>query len=444
MKLFSQKTIISILASLFTALFLFGGWFLFIRDGGSNSDNTSDNVSNDEMTTDELDSILKEEQDFVENQDLDTDIDTDELISDLPIQKNDEVPAEDTLDPHMRTAKELIKTFHINEAEEELGLADDGEEKAYYLGLVSAYKGDSESAITHLTRAKELDADRTIISLYAGSYLDIFTFYETFSDPTPEYLDTLISKNFLATGELQLGIAKLKFILSEHPDYEDAIILLGSAYMIHGNFEQAIVALTSALPTNRSEVYYWLGLAYYYNNNYKKANIAYKQAENKAYEPLYHLYEKMGNSYLAEKDYKKAATYYKKSVMQDEARYFIDLYIRPVWIYNDILHDPDNALEISERAQKYNPNSAMADNLLGWTYIAMKEYDTALEYLFDAMEKDDEIPAVYLNIGLAYKAQEEYNDAIKYFEEAIDRDDGSIAKRAKAEKIKTQALLDEE
>ena len=197
MKLFSQKTIISILASLFTALFLFGGWFLFIRDGGSDSDNTSDNVSNDEMTTDELDSILKEEQDFVEKQDLDTNIDTDELISDLPIQKNNKVPAEDTLDPHMKTAKELIKTFHINEAEEELNLADDGEEKAYYLGLVSAYKGDSESAIKYLTRAKELDADRTIISLYASSYLDIYTFYETFSDPTPEYLDTLISKNFL-------------------------------------------------------------------------------------------------------------------------------------------------------------------------------------------------------------------------------------------------------
>ena len=32
--------------------------------------------------------------------------------------------------------------------------------------------------------------------------------------------------------------------------------------------------------------------------------------------------------------------------MQDEAKFFIDMYIRPVWLYNDILHEPEKALKI--------------------------------------------------------------------------------------------------
>lgn len=422
----------SILLSLVTALVLFGAWFLFASRDNAASQATTD-TQEEQLTSDELDTILKEEQDYMEQEP--TDVDTSELTDELPIANNTETPAEDTLDPHLKTAKELIKVFRINEAKDELQLADDGEEKAYYQGLIAAYEGKPDEAVQYLTRAQELDAERSIISVYAASYLDIFSFYKSFSDPTPEYLDTLVSKNFLATGELQLGIAKLKFILSEHPGYTDAIILLGSAYMIHGNFEQAVKTLTSGLPTERSEVYYWLGMAYYYNHNYKKATIAYKQAENKEYEPRYKLYEKMGNAYLAEKNYTKAAEYYELSVAQDDARYFLDLYIRPVWIYNDILHEADKGLSLSERALEFNPNNAMALNLMGWSYISLGKYDTALEYLFDALDENDKIPAIYLNIGLAYKALEDYDNAKDYFKAAIEQDDSSISKRAKAEII---------
>ena len=85
----------------------------------------------------------------------------------------------------------------------------------------------------------------------------------------------------------------------------------------------------------------------------------------------------------------------------------------------------------------------MAGNLVGWSYIASKEYDMALEYLFDALEKDDKIAAIHLNIGLAYKAQEEYEDALTYFENAIELDEGSIGSRAKAEIVRIEQLREE-
>lgn len=385
------------------------------------------------LSDSQLDDILLEEQEFVEERIRDDSIDTEELRKELPVPKETETPGEESVDPHLRSAKELIKSFHIDEAIKELILADETAEKYYYQGLLYAYQGKSEEARTHFEQAKLEDGDASIVSAYADKYLETYRFFDTFQDATPEYLDTLISKDFLSTGELQLGIAKLKYIVSVEPDYDDAHILLGSAYMVHGNFPKAIETLTNILPTERGEVYYWLGLAYYYDNNVSKSIVAYKQAVNKGFEPAFSLYEKIADAYLSQKNYESAVSYYTKAIEEPEGRTQISMYIRPVWIYNDILKKPTKGLELSEIALQNNQESAMAQNLMGWSYISLGQYEEALDHLEFALDIDPELPAAHLNLGILYKEQEEYDRAKEYFKEAQKLDDGSIGTRAQEE-----------
>jgi tetratricopeptide (TPR) repeat protein len=159
----SRKTIY-IVAFIIVVILSIGGT-IWIRSGntdtGSNSDDTDQTT---DLSSETLDTILLEEQEFAENNM--SDVDTNELQAELPIAKQTETPGEDSLDPHLKSAKELIKAFRIDEAVEELIEADETAERLYYQGLIYAYKGQKENAIGMLEQAKALATDDPLISAY--------------------------------------------------------------------------------------------------------------------------------------------------------------------------------------------------------------------------------------------------------------------------------------
>jgi len=357
---------------------------------------------------------------------------------DLILAKETFTPGNDSGKPLVREAKELIGDYRIKEALDVFRQADTQESDQvtqYYLGILSAYLGQREQAQEYLKQAIESNTHPKTTA-YAQSFLDIYSYFASFQDAKIEFLDALICKELLAAGEFEIAIDKLRYITTAHPDYVDAWVLLGSAYLIQGKYDKATTALNEVLPTDRGEVYYWLGLAYYYQDDLNKSVSAYNQALRKGYQPRYRLYEKIGDIYLDENNYQKAAEQYSKALEEEEAKGYIDLYIRPVWLYNDVLNEPYQALYLAQQALLYHPEHAMAHNLVGWTYLTLEDYEQAKTHLKQAKQIDPNLPAAYLNLGRYFEAIGEDELAIQNYEDAYRLDpEGAVGESAEKRRL---------
>ncbi|MDD4351904.1 MAG: tetratricopeptide repeat protein [Candidatus Gracilibacteria bacterium] len=359
--------------------------------------------------------------------------------NELILAKENFTPGTDSPKPLVRKAKELISQNKFREALD-IFVQADGQESdqvtQYYIGIINAYLGQRDLAKEYLQKAV-LTATHPKTTQYASNFLKVYEYFDTFQGAGPEFLDTLIAKELLASGEFEIAVDKLQFITSTVTDYVDAWVLLGSAYLVQGQYQEATSTLDKVLPSQRAEVYYWLGLAYYYQNDLSKAIAAYTQALRKGYQPRYRLYEKIADIYLDKGNYEKAAQNYALALEQDEAKYYIDLYVRPVWLYNDVLNNPSQGLFLAEQALTYHPEHAMAYNLVGWSYLSLQDYEQAKFYLKKGKELDPNLAAIYLNLGRYFEAVGEIQNAIDNYEDALRLDpEGAIGKSAGERSVK--------
>jgi len=396
--------------------------------------NNEEQVDQEEVVVGDDEGMMTDESTEEDEKKVKKNVIISSLEKDPVVTKVEITPKEYSEDPHVKKAAGLIGEFLFSEAYDELKAANQEDPiVVYYMGLLSAYWGNRTEAEELLGRVVDMTSDERIIS-NAQEIIKTYQLFDTYQDGKSEFLDTLISKNFLEAGEIEIAIDKLKFVTENYVDYTDAWILLGSAYMVYGNYEKGIDTLTQVLPSQKPEVYYWLGLAYLYEEIHNKALAAMKQALNKNYQPLYKVHEKMGDIFLSLEDYAASAEAYEKALYLPEATKYIDLYVRPVWIYIDLLEEPQKALELSQKALENNPNSAMAHNLLGWSYLAMGQENSAKELLLKAKEMDPSVAAIHLNLGNYYREVEEYKLAKESYLQAVQLDpDGAVGKRARSE-----------
>lgn len=352
---------------------------------------------------------------------------------DLILAKETFTPATNSDKPLVQKAVSLIREYRINEAMDVFVQADTQESDQitqYYLGILHAYLGERKEAEEFLNKAVMTNSHPKTTS-YANRFIGAYNYYDTYQGAQAEFLDALISKELLASGEFEIAIDKLRFITSYNPAYIDAWVLLGSAYLIQGKYDQSTEALKEVLPTDRAEVYYWLGLAYYYQNNLDKSISGYAQALRKGYQPRYRVYEKIGDIYLDKSNYEKAVENYSLALAEEDAKSHIDLYIRPVWLYNDVLDDSEQALRLAQQALEFQPDNAMAYNLVGWSYLGLENFAEAKAYLKTAKELDPNLAAARLNLGRYFEAVGDTENALEYYAKARELDpDGAIGESA--------------
>ncbi len=339
-------------------------------------------------------------------------------------------PGNNSADNFIHQGKDFLANGKFVEAREAFAKASQADPTTvYYLGMMSSYFGERQASENYL---KSLNSGDVKLAQNAQKVLDAYTLFDTYQDGRQEFLAALVAKQFLVIGEIDLAIGKMEYVLSKMPNYTDVSTLLGSAYLIKGNYEKAISIFTKSLPNDRPEVYYWLGIAHFYEQNYNKAIGSFQLALNKGYKPQFKPHEKTADSYVALANFEQAVTEYQAAINTPDGSKYIDLYIRPVWVLIDKLRSPDRALALSNEAILKFPESAMAYNLLGWSYVASGSYDQGKTALDRALVLDPTLAAVHLNVGNYYRAQNNLVQAKAAYEQAINYDkSGSIARSAR-------------
>jgi tetratricopeptide (TPR) repeat protein len=126
--------------------------------------------------------------------------------------------------------------------------------------------------------------------------------------------------------------------------------------------------------------------------------------------------EKMADLYMARKEYREAASLYKRLSDQSPRN---PVYLNKLGI---ALHQQTAlgaALKYYERAAKVDPLYADAKNNIGTIWYQRKKYGKAIKAYQKAIAARSDMAVLYSNLGYAYFADKKYPEAITSFRQAL-------------------------
>lgn len=323
--------------------------------------------------------------------------------------------------------KTAVARAHINAREFEeakniiWNIENPSPQTKYYKGLISILYKDFEAAkniFNEIIAIAEAVEDKNLTE-NTQKYLDAFTTFSYYKEGEQIFLELLLAKTMTDAGEFEASIPLLFDIINKKNNYNDAWLVLGYAYLNTNKVLDAIDALlqAKALNTEKPQTLFFLGLAYFANNEIDEAIHYIEAADSAGYEPKDEINLKLGDLYLLKEEYKKAASKYESVLLVNQKN--IGIYIRAVWLNIDKLNNPEKALKLALNSLENHPGKAMSNNLAGWAYTANSNYDKAKEYLQIAKELDPKLEAAYLNFGWLYEKLEKTALAKEYYKKAF-------------------------
>lgn len=289
-----------------------------------------------------------------------------------------------------------------------------------YTDFEASKKLFKEISITPLKKGEQnLTVDK------AKKFSIAFDLFGSFKEGSPLYLETLLAKALTEIEEYEVSIPLLYDVISKKNNYRDAWIVLGYAYLNTGKIADSIDSFSQAesLSPNKPETLFFLGLAYFANDNIDRAIYYLEKSDKAGFEPKDEINLKLGDLYLIQQKYKKSAERYEKVIALNTSN--INIFAKAVWLNIEKLNTPDRALEIAANSITYYPNSAMSYNLAGWAYAALDRYDEAETYLKKALSIDPNLNEVNLNMGYMYERQGLKNFAQEFYRKAYLTGQGS-------------------
>ncbi len=256
-------------------------------------------------------------------------------------------------------------------------------------------------------------------------------------------------------------------VIGNHPMQGRVLGLLGSAYLVLENYDEALdyykqslaVAQELDIAAPQGEILLYIGYIYRIKGEYTKAINALQQGLVIA-QQLNHqdtegqILDLLGNNYLLLRNYDKALNYYQQSLANAQeldliaAQGGILFHIGEIYTikgdYNRGINSLQQSLVIAQKINNYQLRGDILD-LLGNTYSAIKNYDEALNYyqqsLAIAQELDDisHQGRLLISIGDIYIIKDDYTQAIVSFQQSL-----AIAKQVddiEIEKSAQQGLL---
>lgn len=289
----------------------------------------------------------------------------------------------------------------------------------YYQALIAAFFNDHE-------RAKELFQETIniktaqLISENAKKFLESYQEFEKYEGGKEIHLKTILAKSYDQTSQFTFAANILQEVLKEEPEYRDAWILLGYAYLNQGKYGDARESFQEAfdLDPEKAETRYFLGLAYFGEDNLEKAILNLEIALENGFQPQIQVKQKLAEMYLLNENYEKAIVFYEEIL--DETEVDVDFYIRPIWIYIEHLNIPLKALELAHKARSEHPDEAMGYNLLGWAETANDNLSQAETDLRKALEINPNLAAAYLNLGTLYEKKKKIDLAKENYKKAYE------------------------
>lgn len=332
-----------------------------------------------------------------------------------------------TIDETSTTAKVGVARSHINQRNIETAkdilweMSTEDPLVKYYTAITLVLYKDftgSKNLFTELVEADELAEIPDWIKENSQVFLDYHETFSYFTGGEKLYLQAMLCKALTDVKEYEAAIPLLFDIINEKNNYRDAWIVLGYAYLNTDKVLDAIDAFTSAkaLDENKPETLFFLGLAYFANDEIDKAVFYIEQADINGYEPKDQIDLKLGDLYLLQQEYDKSAAKYEDVL--DVNKTNMGVFIRVVWLNIDKLGEPQKALKYAYIALDEFPEDAMSYNLTGWSLTALENYTEAKKYLAKAIEIDPDLDAAALNLGWFYEKQGLITLAKEYYRRA--------------------------
>ncbi len=301
-------------------------------------------------------------------------------------------------------------------------LAPENASRIFYDGLLASYFGDHQVAqekLKNLLQTSFSEKSKQILSAYEE--------YALYPDGNENHLRALLSQKYNTLGFYNMTIEMLRPTLEARPDYRDAWILVGYAYLSLGKFHTAQNALEKAVsldPTN-DESAYFLGLTLTELGLNDPAIVQFKNAISNGFKPKQEVERHLAETLFRSEQYAESLEYFQKILEVKEST--IQDFIRPIWIAIEALKSPDMGITFGTQAVTRFPESAMAYNLLGWALVAKGDFENAEKALEKAKERDALLPALWMNYGKLKKGQGKKEEALALFQKAYELDKfGSI------------------
>lgn len=365
--------------------------------------------------------------------------------------ENAQIPLEEAMkaDPtnekiQLFYGKNLIELQDIEGAKAHfLSLTSTSPTVIYYKGIFAAYDSDYEGAKNNFNAVVKDGSDKTLVN-HATSYLNAMAEFDLAQDSPESYKKTLVSQSLIETDENTLAINLLYNVLRDEPDYRDAWILLGYAYLNEKKYTDAEDALLKAIemdPT-KAETRFYLGLSYFGLEEMASAVTQFELALQSGYEPRVQVYQKIGDAAVLLGNYTKAAEAYENAIALNSDD--VTLFIRPVWLYLDHLNNIERALELSQQAIITHPDNAMGYNLKGWAETYAQDYTAAEQDLSYALILDPNLAAAHLNFGRLYETQGNLDAAKESYKRAYTLDPASSIGGSAADKYNALVAKEQE
>lgn len=248
--------------------------------------------------------------------------------------------------------------------------------------------------------------------------LEDIDIYETFMDTPQAYLLSLVGQSLVDLEEYSLARRFFFEAIRDKGDYRDAWIYLGYSYLLSDSLVEAEKTLQKAkdLDPYSSITYFYLGLTQLGLEEFENSIKSFEQASGFGYEPNYQLQEYLGHNYYKLAKFDQAINAYAQVVSQNTVG--MDTLVRYGWLMIEYREDYSAAIVNGNRAISLYPEEGMPYNLLGWAYLAQEDYEAALAQFEIALQKNQEIPAVYLNTGVVYREQGRLDLALESFSQA--------------------------
>jgi tetratricopeptide (TPR) repeat protein len=293
----------------------------------------------------------------------------------------------------------------------------------YRYGLVLSLI-DPAAASQHLAIAAGLDKS---VEPFAQSLNSAVAAGLDAQDDAAKY--GIIGYTLIGLREYPLAKAALLHAIEKRSDFADAYAYLGLAEDEMGN--DGMYAYQRALEINKDlpVAHYLIGLHYR------------RTGENqKAIEPLQTAFDldpanaaaaaELGNTYVALADLAEAENWYRQSVRVATEDGNFWLLLAQFYINNELKVEGDGLLSAQQAAQLL-PESATAQDTLGFALYLNSDYTNAETSLLKAIELDPNLASAYFHLGLLYLDTERTAEAKQYLDNAVGLDAGGpIAERA--------------
>ncbi|MFA6917996.1 MAG: tetratricopeptide repeat protein [Candidatus Gracilibacteria bacterium] len=307
----------------------------------------------------------------------------------------------DSLKSHLGIVQSFINIRQFEKARDYLVTLDQTQNSVkYYNALMFILFKDFDKAktvFTEIISAKE-NADE-ITSKYSQKFLDKYKTFSTFKEGDPLFLQTLLAKAMTEVEQCEASIPLLYDVINQKPNYGDPWIILGYAYLKTGKTGDAIDAFSNAETKfpDKPETLFFLGLAYFTNNNLDRAVYYIEAAEKKGYEPKDVVDMKLGDLYTQQQKYTEAAQKYDEVLAINTSN--IDIFAKAIWLYTEKLNDPAKAIILAQKAVASFKDNATSYALLALAYAASNDAAKTTDNLQKALDLDPDLDSIYLDLA---------------------------------------------